>query len=133
MMTIKYFQMSGACSGLSYKISEAIASYKQWVERNPQLVTDSETVLKWSSYVLSGYVRNSAVLSELIFSSANLITFLNDRILSGKFELKEHQYSRLESILSVVEMLEVFLEIAGLTFGGPAVRWAVIVAVQILK
>ena len=125
-------RLGGGC-GLSYKLSEAIASYKQWVERNPQLVTDSETVLKWSSYVLSGYVRNSAVLSELIFSSANLITFLNDRILSGKFELKEHQYSRLEIILSVVEMLEVFLEIAGLRFGGPAGRWAVIVAVQVLK
>ena len=124
---------AGGCGGLRYKLSEAIASYKQWVGTNPGLVTDCETVLKWSSYILSGYVRNSAVLSELIFSSANLITFLNDRILSGKFELKDHQYSRLESILSVVEMLEVFLEIAGLRFGGPAARWAVIVAVQVLK
>ena len=124
---------AGGGGGLRYKLSEAIASYKQWVGTNPGLVTDCETVLKWSSYILSGYVRNSAVLSELIFSSANLITFLNDRILSGKFELKEHQYSRLESILSVVEMLEVFLEIAGLRFGGPAARWAVIVAVQVLK
>ena len=123
----------GGGGGLSYKLSEAIASYKQWVETNPQLVTDCETVLKWSSYITSGYVRNSAVLSELIFSSANLITFLNDRIISGKFELKDHQYSRLESILSVVEMLEVFLEIAGLRFGGPTARWAVIVAVQVLK
>ena len=123
----------GGGDGLSYKLSEAIASYKQWVGTNPGLVTDCETVLKWSSYILSGYVRNSAVLSELIFSSANIITFLNDRILSGKFELKEHQYSRLESILSVLEMLEVFLEIAGLRFGGPAARWAVIVAVQVLK
>ena len=97
------------------------------------MVTDSETVLKWTSYLLSGYVRNSSVLSELIFSSANLITFLNDRILAGKFDLKDHQYSRLENILSVLEMLEVFLEIAGLRFGGPAARWAVIVAVQLLK
>ena len=125
--------MSDGAGALSDKLSAAIASYKRLVERNPGLVTDCETVLKWSSYLLSGYVRNSAVLSELIFSSANLITFLNDRILSGKFELKDHQYSRLENILSVVEMLEVFLEIAGLRFGGPAVRWAVILAVQVLK
>ena len=124
---------SGCGRGLSYKLTEAIASYRRWVESNPQLVTDSETVLKWSSYLLAGYVRNSSVLSELIFSSANLITFLNDRILAGKFDLKDHQYSRLENILSVLEMLEVFLEIAGLRFGGPAARWAVIVAVQLLK
>ena len=74
------------------RLSEAVASYRRWVEDNPALVTDSETVLKWCSYVLSGYVKNSSVLSELIFSSANLITFLNDRILCGKFQLKDHQY-----------------------------------------
>ena len=79
-------------ASLSYRVSVAVASYRKWVEDNPQLVTDSETVLKWCSYVLSGYVKNSVVLSELIFSAANLITFLNDRILCGKFDLKDHQY-----------------------------------------
>jgi hypothetical protein len=34
-------------------------------------------------------------------------------------------------VLSVFETTEVFLELAGLKFGGPAGRWAVIVAVQV--
>ena len=47
--------------------------------------------------------------------------------------LREFPVSHLESILSVVEMLEVFLEIASLRLGGPVTRWAVIVAIQVLK
>ena len=34
-------------------------------------------------------------------------------------------------MLSVFDAVEVFLELAGLKFGGPAGRWAVIVAVQV--
>ncbi len=39
--------------------------------------------------------------------------------------------SWIEYVLSVFETTEVFLELAGLKFGGPAGRWAVIVAVQV--
>jgi Peroxisomal membrane protein (Pex16) len=38
----------------------------------------------------------------------------------------------MEYVLSVLESVEVFLELAGLKFGGPAGRWAIIVAVQVL-
>ena len=84
-------------------VSSAWASYTAWVRTNPQLVSDSESVLKWCSYLLSGaqypapppnpppnpprpagYVRNSAVLAELLFSAANLVTFIHDTILTGQ-------------------------------------------------
>ena len=32
----------------------------------------------------AGYVRNSAVLAELLFSAANLVTFIHDTILTGQ-------------------------------------------------
>ena len=35
-------------------VSSAWASYTAWVRTNPQLVSDSESVLKWCSYLLSG-------------------------------------------------------------------------------
>ena len=38
-----------------------------------------------------------------------------------------------EQLLTVIEMVEVFLELAALQCGGPGARWAVIVAIQVLK
>ena len=95
-----------------FEVTEKWKFYKKWIRSNPQLVSDSESVLKWCSYLLSGmteqlllqwfyilqhpissgYVHNSAVLSELIFSAANLITFIHDRILAGSSTLSGHQY-----------------------------------------
>ena len=75
------------------KVNNAITSYKRWVTSNPQLVGDSESILKWCSYLVAGYINKSVVLSELLFSAANLVTFLNDRILAGTLvTLKESQY-----------------------------------------
>ena len=75
------------------KLQQAIINYKRWVTSNPQLVGDSESVLKWCSYLVAGYVNKSVVFSELLFSAANLVTFLNDRILAGSLSaLKEGQY-----------------------------------------
>ena len=41
--------------------------------------------------------------------------------------------STIEHVLSVLETVEVFLELAAGRLGGPAARWIVIVAVQVLK
>ena len=80
-------------SHIGEKLSQALTSYKRWVNSNPQLVGDSESILKWCSYLVAGYVNKSVVFSELLFSAANLVTFLNDRILSGSLSsLKEGQY-----------------------------------------
>ena len=80
-------------SHIGEKLSNALTSYKRWVTSNPQLVGDSESILKWCSYLVAGYVNKSVVFSELLFSAANLVTFLNDRILSGSLSsLKEGQY-----------------------------------------
>jgi len=121
-------------SHIGEKLSHALTTYKRWVTSNPQLVGDSESILKWCSYLVAGYVNKSVVFSELLFSAANLVTFLNDRILSGSLSsLKEGQYSYIEKVLSMIEIVEVFLEIAAFRFGGPASKWAVIVAIQVLK
>lgn len=114
--------------------NDMIDRYRTWVLANPNLVGDAEAVLKWCSYLVAGYVKNSVLLSEFLFSASHLVTFLNDRILSKKLDtLQPKEYSWIEYVLSVVEAAEVFLELAGLKFGGPAGRWAVIVALQVLK
>ena len=42
-------------------------------------------------------------------------------------------FSYIEQVLSMIEIVEVFLEIAANRFGGPTAKWAVIVAIQVLK
>ena len=100
-------------------------------------------------------MKKSVVLSELVYSAANLVTFLNDRILAKNvqcFSAAQYRYktfinysilhkindvyfssSRIEYILSTIETVEVFLELAATHVGGPSVKWAVIASVQILK
>ena len=39
----------------------------------------------------------------------------------------------LETLLTVVENVEVFLELAALQFGGVSAKWTLIVALQVLK
>ena len=80
-------------SGLREKFVQTVSRYQTWVISNPHLVGDTESVLKWCSYLVAGYINKSVVLSELLFSAANLVTFLNDRILAGTLAtLKENQY-----------------------------------------
>jgi len=118
----------------STDLSSLRSRYQRWVIDNPDLVSDAETTLKWLSYAVAGYMKKSVVLSELVYSAANLVTFLNDRILAQNVQcFSAAQYSRIEYILSTIETVEVFLELAATHVGGPSVKWAVIASVQILK
>jgi len=111
-----------------------VAAYKAWVAAHPGLVQDTEAALKWCSYLAAGYTNKSAVVSELLYTLGSLVTALHDRILANSLSaLNTKQYSTIEHVLSVLETVEVFLELAAGRLGGPAARWIVIVAVQVAR
>ena len=39
---------------IAEKLVETFSKYREWVRNNPKLVSDSESVLKWCSYILAG-------------------------------------------------------------------------------
>ena len=49
------------------------------------------------------------------------------------FFMDKFYFRWIHQILSVIEIMEVFLEIAALQYGGVTMKWIVIVAVQVLK
>jgi len=115
-------------------IEETLAKYKAWVADHPQLVGDAEACLRWLSYLVAGTARRSVLLSELLYSAAGLVTFLHDRIIAGAHpHLQKRQYSAIEQLLSVIDMVEVFLELAASKVAGPLGKWAAVSSIVLLK
>ncbi|KAJ0056437.1 hypothetical protein NL108_007471, partial [Boleophthalmus pectinirostris] len=79
---------------------------------------------------------DSHELSELVSSAANLLVLFNDSILRKKlrsaFPVCLSQ-QRLRTWLSVLESVEVFLEMGACRVGGEVGRWVVIGLIQIIK
>jgi len=110
-----------------------VEKYRAWSENNPQLLKDIQTFLRGLSYVLTGYLRESVLLSEFVFSTAQLLTLANKRILEGNLGLSTAGVSRLEDFLRVLNCVEVCLELATLKLAGPLARWALIFSLQVVK
>ncbi|CAL4174990.1 unnamed protein product [Meganyctiphanes norvegica] len=109
-------------------------AYKKWVVKNPQGATDMEALIKWGSYFLAGRLHNSTLLSEIVYSGSRLFEMFNDFLLRGTLpQLSIGQGNRLKIILSVVEYVEVLVEVAAVQLWGEAGRWAVVIILQIVK
>ena len=87
----------------------------------------------------SGRMKKSPVVSELLYSLTNIIVFVNDQIL-----IKAHKASRENPIpnefvdksrviLTLLEYLQVFLELTASRLWGSIGKWTVIVAIQTVK
>ncbi|XP_023338496.1 peroxisomal membrane protein PEX16 [Eurytemora carolleeae] len=112
---------------------EYIEKYRCWALSNPNLVKDIETFLRGLSYILTGYIKESVLLSEFVFSAAQLVSLINNRIIHKDVVITAEGFSQVEEVLRVLHCVEVFLEIAALRLGGPAARWALIFSLQVVK
>lgn len=118
------------------KINEIFSYYHQFVIKNPLVVSELESFLKWFSYFTAGRFKYSSVISELMFSASSLLTLINDTILkkAAKIDIDLNPTVRnLQLCLSVIEYIEVFVEVSSINLGGNVLRWCVILAVQIIK
>jgi len=108
--------------------------YKKWVVKNPQGATDMEALIKWVSYFLAGRLKNSTLLSEIVYSGSRLFEMFNDFLLKGSLpQLSSGQGNKLKIILTVIEYVEVLVEVAAVQNWGEAGRWAVVIVLQIVK
>lgn len=113
--------------------------YEQFVLHNPETISTVESILRALSYMLPGRFGASEALSELVFSASQILTLLNDCIFrEGGSSLacdvtSSWSKQRLLLWLTVIEYLEVFIELGASRLWGEAGKWIIVVVLQVAK
>ncbi|XP_050529743.1 peroxisomal membrane protein PEX16 [Daktulosphaira vitifoliae] len=117
--------------------------YVDWVSANPERTTDLEASIKWISYFLAGRINNSTLLSELVYSMSNFMMMFNDQIIlstsnkiahSNGVEKKGYiHYENIKRFLTMIDYIEVFIEVSATKLWGSRGRWIIVVLLQTIK
>lgn len=93
--------------------------------------------------MFAGRINNSTLLSELIYSMSNFMMLFNDQIIlstaknttsiNGKGKKSIFGPENIKRFLTMVEYIEVFIEVSATKLWGTRGHWIVIVLLQSIK
>ncbi|KAJ8683452.1 hypothetical protein QAD02_019244 [Eretmocerus hayati] len=117
-------------------VDQWYTTYKAWIAKNPSLVSDIESTIKYVSFFTAGRLNSSTLASEFVYSLPNLMVLFNDQIIraSRNTEVKlPSLQSKIKVWLTIIDYTEALLEVSAKKVWGEAGRWFIITLIQLLK
>lgn len=111
--------------------------YSSVLLNDPAISTRLEALLRVSSYMIPGRFIASKELGELLYGMSNLLALFHDHIFRSNLNLPNYPGGNDEKkfllYLSVIESVEVFLEMAAPRLWGEIGKWLIVVMIQFIK
>ncbi|KOX71981.1 Peroxisomal membrane protein PEX16 [Melipona quadrifasciata] len=121
---------------INSSVLKIIEPYRKWIIENPQLLCEIENMVHCLPYFTAGHFNNSTFVSELLYSTSNLIVLFNDLLMCNEkcVNLKFSQFeTKIKIWLTVVEYTEALVEISAKKLWGQTGKWFMIVVVQLFN
>ncbi|CAG9808134.1 unnamed protein product [Chironomus riparius] len=117
---------------------QLFTSYSKLIASNPETCSDIELLTKYMSYFVSGKITDDNILSEGLLSFSHLLVIFNDFIIRKELNKTERtnandEEQKLKLFLTILENIEVFIEISSKRVLGNRKKFIVIAIIQVVK